>query len=322
VTTELLLNVLNAEHPDSLGIGDWNDLLSAIENKKCTPVIGAGACAGTLPMGRDIARDWAARFAYPFQDVENLPRVAQFLATEMSPMFVTTQLQEIFKKAAVPNFDNVNEPHRVLADLALPIYLTTNYDDFMYRSLARRLPEASIRRVACQWYQLGYQPGSKRQWRPSNAQTNPTPETPLVFHLHGDLRALDSIVLTEDDYLDFLVALANEPRLLPASIEGAFSSSSLLFMGYSLEDINFKVVWRKVLSYLLRNKRNKHVSVQIGPRANESTAEMLQRATLQRAFLEKQLGVQGVRIFWGTCEQFTAKLRDKMERWKATPNAA
>ena len=30
-----------------------------------------------------------------------------------------------------PDFSNPDQPHRILANLPLPVYLTTNYDDFM-----------------------------------------------------------------------------------------------------------------------------------------------------------------------------------------------
>lgn len=317
-----MLEALNEQHPDSLTDGDWEELLAAIEAKKCTPVIGAGACAGTLPLGREVAARWAKKYNYPFQDFENLPRVAQFLMVQGGPMVVAKELKAIFTGSKLPNFDDENEPHRILSDLDLPLYVTTNYDDFMFRALARRLPQEQIRRVACSWYLIGQRQGDKRLWKPNTKEPSPTNVRPLVFHLHGDMRDTDSVVLTEDDYLDFLVALTNEPDLLPASIADAFASSSLLFMGYSLEDINFKVMWRKVRGFLERNKRYRHISVQIGPLPNETTAEMLARAEAQRKYIQEQLANQKVRIFWGTCEHFAKRLRERLEAAKLAPAAA
>ena len=36
----------------------------------------------------------------------------------------------------------------------------------------------------------------------------PTPANPLVYHLHGHLEMPQSLVLTEDDYLEFLVRIS------------------------------------------------------------------------------------------------------------------
>ena len=36
----------------------------------------------------------------------------------------------------------------------------------------------------------------------------PSPQTPVVYHLHGHRSVIDSLVLTEDDYLDYLVNMS------------------------------------------------------------------------------------------------------------------
>ncbi len=50
---------LNELQPDGWDEGDWEGLLYAIKFKQCTPFLGAGACAGVLPLGGEIAREWA-----------------------------------------------------------------------------------------------------------------------------------------------------------------------------------------------------------------------------------------------------------------------
>ena len=41
-------------------------------------------------------------------------------------------------------------------------------------------------------------------------------------------------MLTEDDYLDFLVAVSRDEELLPHQIQRALAGTSLLFVGYRL----------------------------------------------------------------------------------------
>ena len=56
----------------------------------------------------------------------------------------------------------------------------------------------------------------------------PEPMKPVVFHLHGWLGIPESLVLTEDDYLDFLVAVSRDERSL-LSHEVHLASTSSLF---------------------------------------------------------------------------------------------
>jgi len=292
---------------------DWEELLLAIKYKQCTPFLGAGACAGVLPLGRDLAEEWAGSYGFPFADRQNLTRVAQYVAIERGPKTPRLRIVERFSGKGPPDFNNPDEPHRVVADLRLPIYITTNYDDFMLRALQRDFPKRAPRREICQWHLA-----RRRQSSTASAGTSPppepTPDQPLVFHLHGCLENVESMVLTEDDYLDFLILLSEVQGLIPPRIEEAFVASSLLFMGYSLEDMNFRVLFRKLAPYMQRNEGARHVSVQLSPRADESTEDQILRARKQREYLEKQFGLQKVRVYWGTCMEFAADLR---ARWEA-----
>lgn len=301
--------ILNASHPDGWDEGDWEGLLLAIRHKQCTPFLGAGACASVLPLGSEIAAEWAHTYEYPFQDTNNLVRVAQYVAVERGPKTPKYKIVENFSSKGPPNFNNPNEPHRVVADLRLPVYITTNYDDFMVKALERDHPKRRPRREVCRWYM--------ERWRQKHtAETDlvPTPDEPLVFHLHGILDIIESMVLTEDDYLDFLMYISENQRLIPPRIEEAFSESSLLFMGYSLEDMNFKVLFRKLANYMQRTERARHVSVQLAPKEDESTEEQLKRCLKQRDYLRRHFDLQKVKVYWGTCEEFAAELR---VRWEA-----
>lgn len=293
---------------------DWVGLLYSIKYKQCTPFLGAGACAEVLPLGSDIAQALARKYNYPFQDTRNLPRVAQYIAVEVNPMIPKFEVIESFKGKGPPDYTNLNEPHRVVADLDLPVYITTNYDDFMVKALNRDVPKRTPRRETCKWYMA-----RRTQKSASDPEFNfdldfdPTPDVPVVFHLHGRLDKLESIVLTEDDYLDFLMYISEERQLIPPRIEEAFTNSALLFMGYSLEDMNFKVLFRKLADYMRRNESARHVSVQLAPKENESTEEQVKRALKQREYLEKHFDLQKVKVYWGTCEEFAKQLRARWE---------
>ena len=300
----------DASTPSSAGWdeGDWESLVAEIRHKQCTPFLGAGACAGVLPLGREMALAWADKYEYPFADRDNLARVAQYVAMEVGPRIPKFNVIDAFQNAAPPDFTKATEPHRVLADLCLPVYITTNYDNYMVQALQQLSPKRNPRREICKWYLAG-----RYQRLETEPDLDPTEEEPLVYHIHGITDKLESMVLTEDDLVGFLMHIS-EDHLVPPRIEQALTESSLLFMGYALDDLNFRVLLRKFESFMNSGQRVRHFSVQLGPRANESTADQLRRMERQRSYLDKHFGMQNVKIYWGSCEQFASELR---RHWEA-----
>jgi len=290
----------------TLGERDWENLLQRIKEKKCTPFIGAGACAGTLPMGSEIAREWANKYKYPLYDNGDLARVAQFLAVEEDDMFPKENIQRRFKQIGPPDFSRADEPHALLADFNLPIYITTNYDSFMTLALQdrKRDPKPEL----CRWnrfVELGSPTVFQSGYVPSTAN-------PLVYHLHGHYDLPQSVVLTEDDYLDFLVHLASDQALLPPAIRTALAGTSLLFIGYSLSDWNFRVLFRGLIGSLGASLGYTSIAVQLTPPPADKSekGEELAQRYLDRYF-EKIQKIK-VRVYWGDINEFTKELR---ERW-------
>jgi hypothetical protein len=285
---------------------DWDSLLRRIKHGNCTPFLGAGACAGFIPLGSEIAQRWARDHGYPLSDPWNLPRVAQFLAIKRDPMFPKDEIVSRFQTVIPPDFGASCEPHAVLADLPLPIYITTNYDDFMTRALRSR--HRSPSRELCRWNSLVrdrpsvFDPGSGAEVSVAN---------PVVFHLHGHDEVPESLVLTEDDYLDFLVNVSRDPQIIPRRIQKALASTSLLFIGYRLADWDFRVLFRGLIGSLERSLGRIRVAVQLAPEPPEIggiTQEEVQQ------YLEDYLAQDDVRVYWGKANDFVQELK---ERWEA-----
>jgi len=291
--------------PNTLKDRDWEILLGRISNKKCTPFLGSGACFGILPTGREFAHELAQKYKYPLDGGDDLARIAQFLAVEYEDgIFPKDQIVKRFEKVGPPNFDESDEPHSVLADLPLPIYITTNYDDFMIKALKHR--NRKPRRELCRW-------NERFETQPSHLDADfiPSIAEPVVFHLHGCTEVEESMVVTEDDYLDFLVSISQDQDLLPLSIREAFASTSLLFMGYRLADWDFRVLFRSLVSYLNRSNARSHVSVQLLPTGAAVTDDESERA---RTFFDHYFRNRNIHVYWGTCREFAADLR---ARWEA-----
>src|SRR3954453_13620674 len=174
--------------PGGLTEDDWELLLGRIRAGNCTPFLGAGISAGTLPLGGDIARKWSKEYGYPLDDGHDLARVAQFLAIRRGDaMFPKEEIvQEL--QGATPDYDADDEPHAMLAELPLRVFMTTNYDDFMSEALQRAGKD--VKRDICRWNKSPALQGERRVLKPAFA---PTAANPIVFHLHGHLTIPESI---------------------------------------------------------------------------------------------------------------------------------
>jgi hypothetical protein len=288
---------------------NFRALIGKTRRGKCTPFIGAGV--SPHPNATQIANDWAHDIDYPMSNKDDLTSVAQYLEVTVDRSEPIDRILELFAATPQPDYDNDHEYHRILADLALPLYITTNYDPFMTEALAAvgRKPK----RLICDWNGAAAEFNAEQmEVEEPTAWPLPCAESPWVFHLHGADVIPQSIVITEDDYLDFLANLQKESykskdsTIIPHYVIRAVSSTSLLFVGYSLVDWTFKVLFRGIRSSLPEFDRgmSAHFALQL-PRNPEEQAYLA-------SYLEKGIDV---RVFWGDRQQFFNELR---ERWDAS----
>jgi hypothetical protein len=252
--------------------------------------------AGTLPLGSEIAARWAREYSYPLADGADLARVAQFIAVDDDPMAPKELLCAELKEHSPPDFGRADEPHAALAELPLPVFITTNYDDLMFGAL--RANGKDPRREICRW---NGSPALAEIPRVLDPGFVPTPANPVVFHLHGHFDVPDSLVLTEDDYLDFLVAISRDDALLPHQIQKALAGASLLFVGYRLADWDFRVLHRGLVMAGEQSLRRLSINVQLPPNDDPS-----------REYLEKYFGAMKVNVYWGTASEFATELRERL----------
>lgn len=275
---------------------DWRLLLARTADGLCTPFLGAGAAAHLLPLGAEIAERWASTHGYPLSDGHDLAKVSQYLAIHSDDaMYPKELLGDELRGLPSPDFTALDEPHAALAQLPLPVFMTTNYDDSMFLALAAAGKDP--RREVCRWNRS---PALAAEPSPlADPSYSPTPANPLVFHLHGRLDLPESLVVTEDDYLDFLVAITRDPALLPHQIQRALAGTSLLFIGYRLADWDFRVIHRGLVAATEASLRRLSVTVQL---ATEDSA---------REYLDEYFGALKLRVYWGTAAEFALELHDR-----------
>ena len=95
------------------------------------------------------------------------------------------------------------------------------------------------------WHWNGECLEKQKPEHPNNLWIDET--TTVIFKMHGsvwkDSDLWDNFVITEEDYLDFMSRMINQTAV-PKIIADYFRNKSFLFLGYSLQDWNMRVILR------------------------------------------------------------------------------
>lgn len=286
---------------------DWGRLVEQLAGGDCTPFLGSGACDDLLPAGGELSQIWANHYEYPFSDSTDLATVMQYaIGIERDPVTVKKRVIDQLRRLTEAS-GGVPLAHALLARYPLPVFLTTNYDPLMAQALRRedKQPLAAV----CPWHEVGRKPpGVPPAFEPTAAE-------PLIYHLHGSMEDAASLVLSEQDYLEFLTRLVmergmNDHRLLPPQVLDALTRRPLLFVGYSLRDWSFKVLFHGLIQRLPKVRRRRHVSVQLLPDNVVDHPQARQRA---EDYLRSYYSELDISIYLGTVQEFCAELDRRME---------
>ncbi|MFT2011002.1 TIR domain-containing protein [Pontibacter sp. 13R65] len=293
----------NEDEPEDLEDEDWEFLLDRINEQSCTPIIGPGIYSETFPY-TGLVQEWSGSPEYPFADLRSLTLAAQFRSLTWGSIEPKSKIVKRLGELAAPNFTNPDEPHRILASLPLPYYITTNYDDFVFKAL--QFCNKQPRRDLCRWDD----PLRCEELSIFNTGFQPDIANPVVFHLYGYSINKRALVVTEDDYLDFLVNVSKYPGLIPPMVQQSLTDASILLLGYRFDDWDFRILFRTLVNYLKISPYKVHLSVQLTPIGDEATLEQKRKA---KNYFGRYLKNHNIRVSWKTCQEFIAELK---KRWQ------
>ncbi|MCB0183992.1 MAG: SIR2 family protein, partial [Caldilineaceae bacterium] len=311
-----------------------------IQDGVITPFISGHLCYDYLFQGhfRSKIEDWAEDMEYPWTARSNVTQVAQycrirrgeratrnyylkFLKEELledayeKPEMSRRALEKVANKLENASFTEVaadlgyldfanlpEHPLRVLAELPLPIYVTTCYHQLLESALE----------------QMDKKPVSETYWWAdrntgrmgesiftSEPGYEPSEERPLVFHLFGRDDNPQSLVITENDFLDFLINLSRdlydttvggkpETQSLPTVVTNTLGESSPFLLGYDMTKWDFRILFRGLLSAEHITRREEGMFIQV-EQDNVQMEEEVQR-DLEKYLLQ----TSKLRIYSGT----------------------
>jgi hypothetical protein len=227
-------------------VGSTIELVAeSVRAQDCVLFLGAGVHAGPPdgsrftyppdvrpPMGSALSRTLAAQcgFADRFsrESPDNLQRVA--LAYELN----SSRKRLVDEIINAVDIDREPSPMlHALARLDFPIVITTNYDQLFEQALRMvgKKPRVSV-----------YRPEHNNQ--PTADPRRPTAKSPVIYKLHGDINHPESLVITDEDYIQFVLRMGDREQFdpIPLSLKFHLMGATTLFVGYSLLDYNLRLL--------------------------------------------------------------------------------
>jgi hypothetical protein len=212
-----------------------------------------------LPSGVELADELAQKSRFP-DEAEDLLRVSQYVDAMLGERVLYQYLHAVFD-ADYP----CNSLHDLLAWTAEvlratgarhQLVLTTNYDDALERAFNERGVDYDL-----VWYEA--KRGERRGMFIHQAPDGqPVPiklpneydalsldDRTIILKLHGAInrrdKNLDSFVITENNYIDYL-SRGDIAGRLPVTVREAMTECHFLFLGYSMRDWNLRVILNRM----------------------------------------------------------------------------
>ena len=204
----------------------------------------------------------------------------------------------------------------LLARLPVRLIVTTNYDCLMERALIARLrtslgltdgeaPPDSMQPIVVVQPTSGFTRKQQAENRrvlstalPASYRPREPTEPAVVYKIHGSFSDRSrGLIVSEQDYIDFLAVVGGHSKGgVPPQIAAAIQDSLLLFLGYGLEDWDFRTIYKILVEGL--------------PKVDERMSFAIQREP--SPFWEELWRKKMVRIYDVDLYEFAAELGEQM----------
>lgn len=229
--------------------GNWEILIQEIKNGRCVLILGPETSIlrvnGTNKFSREILIEM---FTSGLEDTDEKFEIEDFFTTSL----IYQNAKHISKGKLINEVSNFyktsdNEPNELIEKLALlpfPLIINSTPDNRIVRYLKEQNKD-----VLESFYNYR---GNKEnlEWE----YLYDSYLKPFVFSLYGSIKDPRSLVITEDDLLEFLIAIIEKNPPLPASITSVIQDEniSFLFLGFG-----FKSWYLRILLYVLLGKKER-----------------------------------------------------------------
>jgi len=240
-------------------IADW------FNEGKLVPFIGAGASqrrdGNCPPTGAELRQFIARKLKYtsngnqPLGDVPLSTMAQHFELQNGRPALIELLKNEIDNETYEPSPLQTGLAKIAKKIPRVQLIVTTNYDSLLERALGPPVSKKGDILV-----QFPHRPNDQLDYEFGE-------DSVAVYKLHGSFDQLgsrndrDSLVITDDDYIEFLTAMQDR-NFIPRTILTHIANRHMLFLGYGLRDWDFMVLYRSVVESKNKTKINPSYTIQ------------------------------------------------------------
>ncbi len=334
--------------PGFSGTGDfakWKSICRRVRKGKFIPILGPDFGETLIGTTRELAGRLADAEKFPLDDEAStdLAKVTQYLSIDQDREYAqaavlkhlraqilkrNSLLDDTLRGRRLPEIldaivaDTAGQrsdetcPYHILAELPGRIYINASAETLLYKSLQAAGRQPTL--LASNW-----RPTEENHPREPRFEGKPSAEKPIVYQVFGVFGQPDSLVLTEDDFFDYLIATAAY-KLVPTVVRGSLTESSLLFLGFPLDGWTFRVLFRLIMTLegCANLKQFSHVGVQVDPEVHSKADVERARKYLQSYFGADRSAGRGrgeprIDIYWGSAADFLKELKSQLVKTAA-----
>lgn len=258
-------------------------IIERIKEGRCIPLLGAGVnvnCNGKyrynkgLPLGAEVASKLVEKIQFKGRDPENLARVALEYEFRTDRSFLIKSLKTILRHDEDCETPPSPSPLlKTIAKLPFKLIITTNYDRLFELALVETKKDFTI----IIQNTLGFENNPSMIQKLTDLSRY---EGCILYKIHGTFNGMSKldfnhigdidesmIIITEDDYIKFLTIMDKETERIgvPRQISSKLTYSTLLFLGYSLEDWDFRIIYKGLIETLPKQQARKSFAIQKNP---------------------------------------------------------
>lgn len=212
------------------------EIEKAIKNNEIGAFIGAGL---SIPAGfcswKELLREPAEEIGLDVEKENDLVNLAQYYSNSKKRTSIDDLIKAQFSQLVKPT-----ENHKLLSQLPISTFWTTNYDKLIEKALENNMKKPYVKI-------------KDEQLRGTNYNFDA-----IVYKLHGDVETPEDAVITRSDYEEFGY---NKRKLFREVLEGDLLTKTFLFLGVSFEDPNFNYVIGRLRVLLDEKNTRKHYCI-------------------------------------------------------------
>lgn len=212
------------------------EIEKAIKSDELGAFIGAGlSISAGFCSWKELLRTPAKEIGLDVEKENDLVNLAQYYSNSKKRTSIDDLIKNQFSQLVKPT-----ENHKLLSQLPISTFWTTNYDKLIEKALEKNL-------------KLSYVKTKDEDLRGTNHNFDA-----IVYKLHGDVGSPEDAVITRSDYEEFGYS---KRKLFREVLDGDLLTKTFLFLGFSFEDPNFNYVIGRLRVLLDEKNTRKHYCI-------------------------------------------------------------